>query len=107
MEKEELARESDVLVVLCNLNESTKGIVGKDFLRDMKETAVLVNTARVSHSLQINTSVILFLTPPSWFDFDSIGWIYLGRRGRLARPRRRTRPRQTICRGSGRRGRRT
>lgn len=76
VEKEELARESDVLVVLCNLNESTKGIVGKDFLGDMKETAVLVNTARVSHSLQINTSVILFLTPPSCFDFDYIGWIY-------------------------------
>ncbi|KAG7528526.1 hypothetical protein FFLO_06082 [Filobasidium floriforme] len=46
VEKEELARESDVLIVLCNLNESTKGIVGKEFLSNMKETAVLVNTAR-------------------------------------------------------------
>lgn len=48
VEKEELARESDVLVVLCNLNEATKGIVGEEFLGVMKSSAVLVNAARVS-----------------------------------------------------------
>ena len=47
VDKDELAARSDVLVVLCNLNESTKGIVGKDFLKKMKETAILVNSARV------------------------------------------------------------
>jgi lactate dehydrogenase-like 2-hydroxyacid dehydrogenase len=48
VDKDELASKSDVLVVLCNLNESTKGIVGTDFLSQMKKTSVLVNTARVS-----------------------------------------------------------
>lgn len=106
MEKEELARESDVLIVLCNLNESTKGIVGKDFLGDMKETAVLVNTARVSHSLQLDTLVIILLTA-LLLRLRQHRLDLLGRRGRLARPRRSTRPRQTIRRGSGCRGRRT
>jgi len=48
VDKDELASKSDVLVVLCNLNESTKGIVGTEFLSKMKKTSVLVNTARVS-----------------------------------------------------------
>jgi glyoxylate/hydroxypyruvate reductase len=89
VEKEELAQESDVLVVLCNLNESTKGIVGKEFLSNMKETAVLVNTARVSHSLQLDTLVFILLTALllrlRLYRLD-----LLGLRGRLARPRRST-----------------
>jgi glyoxylate/hydroxypyruvate reductase len=46
--KEELARRSDVVFVLCNGGPETKGLVGKEFLGMMKKTAVLVNTARVS-----------------------------------------------------------
>lgn len=49
VDKDELASKSDVLVVLCNLNDSTKGIVGTEFLSKMKKTSVLVNTARASH----------------------------------------------------------
>jgi glyoxylate/hydroxypyruvate reductase len=50
VDKDGLASQSDVLVVLCNLNESTKGIVGAEFLSKMKDTSVLVNAARVSGS---------------------------------------------------------
>lgn len=46
MEVDELAKESDVLIVLCSLNESTKGLVNADFLKKMKTKSVLVNTAR-------------------------------------------------------------
>lgn len=48
VEMERLARESDVVFVLCNGGEETKGLVGEEFLGRMKKTAVLVNTARVS-----------------------------------------------------------
>lgn len=48
VEQERLARESDVLFVLCHGGEETKGLVGEEFLGRMKTTAVLVNTARVS-----------------------------------------------------------
>lgn len=61
MDKDELAGKSDVLVVLCNLNGSTKGIVGKEFLGKMQETAVLVNCARVSRSSRDHSSM------GSWF----------------------------------------
>jgi glyoxylate/hydroxypyruvate reductase len=43
---EELARDSDVLFVCCSLNSSTYHLVNKDFLKVMKNTAVVVNTAR-------------------------------------------------------------
>ncbi|GAA5872030.1 hypothetical protein JCM16303_000950 [Sporobolomyces ruberrimus] len=43
---DELARESDFLIVCCALTEQTKGIVGKDFLSKMKPTAYIVNTSR-------------------------------------------------------------
>ncbi|KAL7424752.1 hypothetical protein Q5752_000436 [Cryptotrichosporon argae] len=46
VEADELARRADVLVVLCALTESTKGLVDSAFLDMMKPTAVLVNAAR-------------------------------------------------------------
>jgi lactate dehydrogenase-like 2-hydroxyacid dehydrogenase len=48
VEKDQLAEESDLVVVLCNLNDNTKGLVGKEFLGRMKPTSILVNAARVS-----------------------------------------------------------
>ncbi|KAF2108089.1 hypothetical protein BDV96DRAFT_693030 [Lophiotrema nucula] len=43
---EQLARESDVVIIGCALTPDTKHLVGKDFLAKMKKTAVLVNIAR-------------------------------------------------------------
>ncbi|KAH9941147.1 uncharacterized protein BXZ73DRAFT_41966 [Epithele typhae] len=42
----ELARESDVVFVLAPGGAATHHVVGEAFLREMKRTAVLVNTAR-------------------------------------------------------------
>jgi glyoxylate/hydroxypyruvate reductase len=47
-EKEHVAAESDVLVVLCNQTEDTVNLVNREFLQRMKKSAVLVNGARVS-----------------------------------------------------------
>ncbi|KAI8050901.1 hypothetical protein BDF22DRAFT_777624 [Syncephalis plumigaleata] len=38
--------ESDILCICCNLNESTRGIIGYNELCQMKPTSILVNTAR-------------------------------------------------------------
>ncbi|WVW82439.1 hypothetical protein I302_104449 [Kwoniella bestiolae CBS 10118] len=46
VEKDELASQADVLIVLCDLNPSTKDIVNKEFLAKMKPTSILVNVAR-------------------------------------------------------------
>ncbi|WWD09539.1 hypothetical protein V865_007666 [Kwoniella europaea PYCC6329] len=46
VEKDVLASQADVLIVLCDLNPSTKDIVNKDFLAKMKPTSILVNVAR-------------------------------------------------------------
>ncbi|WVQ62060.1 uncharacterized protein L199_000194 [Kwoniella botswanensis] len=46
VEKDVLASQADVLIVLCDLNPSTKDIVNKDFLAKMKATSILVNVAR-------------------------------------------------------------
>ncbi|KAF8434507.1 hypothetical protein L210DRAFT_960823 [Boletus edulis BED1] len=43
---DELARESDVLIVLAPGGPSTYHVVNEDFLRKMKKTSVLVNTSR-------------------------------------------------------------
>jgi len=42
----ELLRESDVVILHCLLNDETKNLVGEAFLADMKNDALLVNTAR-------------------------------------------------------------
>jgi len=47
VEVDELARGADVLVVLCDMNIQTVGLVDKEFLERMKSTAILVNAARV------------------------------------------------------------
>ncbi|KAI8050902.1 glyoxylate reductase [Syncephalis plumigaleata] len=41
-----LMQESDILCICCNLNESTRGIIGYNELCQMKPTSILVNTAR-------------------------------------------------------------
>ncbi|KAK8866045.1 hypothetical protein IAR55_001196 [Kwoniella newhampshirensis] len=46
VEKDQLAAESDVLIVLCDLNPSTKDLVDKTFFGKMKQSAILVNVAR-------------------------------------------------------------
>ncbi|RXK36516.1 glyoxylate reductase [Tremella mesenterica] len=46
VERDQLASESDILIVLCDLNPSTKDYVNSEFLGKMKRTAVLVNAAR-------------------------------------------------------------
>lgn len=43
---EDVLRESDVLTLHCPLTEHTRNLIGADELRQMKRTAVLVNTAR-------------------------------------------------------------
>lgn len=43
---EELAAQSDVISVHCPLTEQTRHLVNGDFLRRMKHSAILVNTAR-------------------------------------------------------------
>jgi glyoxylate reductase len=43
---EELLRESDFVSIHLPLNDDTRGMIGEDELRAMKETAILVNTAR-------------------------------------------------------------
>ena len=41
-----LMRTSDVVVVLASLNPETRGLIGAEKLKLMKQTAILVNTAR-------------------------------------------------------------
>lgn len=43
---DELAAESDFLIICCALTPETEGIVGADFLSKMKKNAYVVNTAR-------------------------------------------------------------
>lgn len=46
VELEELLAQSDAVIVLCNLNETTRNLLSRERLALMKPTAVLVNTAR-------------------------------------------------------------
>ncbi len=46
VELETVLRESDYVVVLCPLNEQTRGLVGADQLALMKPSAYLINVAR-------------------------------------------------------------
>ena len=44
--QEELLRESDIVVLHCPLNDSTRGMIDKDALAMMKQSAILINVAR-------------------------------------------------------------
>lgn len=44
--REELLKQSDVVVLHCPLNDSTKGMINSAALRSMKPTALLINLAR-------------------------------------------------------------
>ena len=48
VERDQLAKEADIVIVLCDQNPNTVDLVNKDFLKKMKKTAILVNGARVS-----------------------------------------------------------
>ncbi|MGQ9781389.1 MAG: 2-hydroxyacid dehydrogenase [Nitrososphaeria archaeon] len=43
---EELLKESDFVVVSCSLTEQTRGLLGEDELKKMKNTAYVINVAR-------------------------------------------------------------
>lgn len=42
----ELAQKSDFIVILCNLNEETKGMIDKSFFSKMKQSAYIINLSR-------------------------------------------------------------
>jgi phosphoglycerate dehydrogenase-like enzyme len=42
----ELAKNSDFIAVLCNLDKSTEGMINSDFFSEMKETAYILNLSR-------------------------------------------------------------
>lgn len=46
---EQVAEESDIVIVLCSLSPATTNLVDAGFLKRMKKTAVLVNAARVGY----------------------------------------------------------
>ena len=43
---EDLAKLSDIVIVCASLNDSTKNIIDKRFLSNMKKTGFLINTSR-------------------------------------------------------------
>ena len=45
-EFEDLLRESDVVIISCSLNETTKGLFNKDVFAKMKNTGILINISR-------------------------------------------------------------
>ena len=42
----DLAKSSDIVVVLCNLNKNTKGMINSDFFSNMKKTSYIINLSR-------------------------------------------------------------
>ena len=44
--QEELLRESDIVVLHCPLNDSTRGMIDAGKLAMMKKSAILINVAR-------------------------------------------------------------
>lgn len=46
MSTQQLAAESDFIVVACSLTPATRGLCNKDFFQQMKKTAVFVNISR-------------------------------------------------------------
>lgn len=45
---EDLLKQSDYVVAMCNLSEDTKGIFNKKAFSLMKQSAVFVNTSRLA-----------------------------------------------------------
>ncbi|MBR2069637.1 MAG: hypothetical protein IJ877_07760 [Candidatus Gastranaerophilales bacterium] len=43
---DELAKQSDFLVITCPLTPKTKGLINRDFLNNMKKEAIIINVAR-------------------------------------------------------------
>lgn len=43
---QQIAKESDVVIILTSLNPSTKHLIDEEFLSNMKKSAYLINTAR-------------------------------------------------------------
>ena len=43
---DDLANYSDIVIVCASLNESTKHIINKKFLNNMKQSGFLINTSR-------------------------------------------------------------
>ena len=43
---DEIANSSDFLVILCDLNEKTRGMIDKKFLEKMKSTSFIINLSR-------------------------------------------------------------
>ncbi|WWC58479.1 uncharacterized protein I303_101022 [Kwoniella dejecticola CBS 10117] len=58
VEKDQLASQADILIVLCDLNPSTKDLVNKDFLAKMKPSSILVNVARAGQIFGAGLDVI-------------------------------------------------
>lgn len=64
---EELLKASDIVTLHCPLNEETRGLINANWLKLMKPTALLVNTARgpvmvekdLAEELYFNTSCCL------------------------------------------------
>lgn len=47
VEKDQIAQEADIVIVLCDQNPNTVNMVNKEFMKKMKKSAVLINAARV------------------------------------------------------------
>ena len=43
---DQLSSKSDFIVILCNLDENTKGMINEKFLLNMKESAYIFNLSR-------------------------------------------------------------
>ena len=43
---DQLLKESDVVIITCSLNETTKNLIGPTQFAAMKPSAVLINTSR-------------------------------------------------------------
>ena len=46
MDLSSLASLSDIVIVCASLNDTTKHMINKEFLDNMKDSAILINTAR-------------------------------------------------------------